>query len=189
VNGKALMFGNRSQLYKLNMTWWDHEIESVWTQLLGEALIGPLAGTLLEQPPFTEPWESWREEHPDTLVLRVEDESYAAEQPKDEFVVGVAVGEAGAAFYYLPLVAAGAVNERVGDVPIVVVAVADTRVIRMFSRLVGDRELMFRLAGGLLIDEETGTTWNPFTGAAHARPLAGERLAQVSHTLSFDWAR
>ena len=73
------MFGNRSQLYKLNMTWWGHETESVWTQLLGEALIGPLAGTLLEQPPFTEPWESWREEHPDTLVLRVEDESYAAE--------------------------------------------------------------------------------------------------------------
>jgi len=80
------------------------------------------------------------------------------------------------------------VNERVGDVPIVVVAVADTRVIRTFSRLVGDRELTFRLAGGLLIDEETGTTWDPFTGAAHAGPLARERLAQVSHTLSFDWA-
>lgn len=189
MDGKALTFGNRSQLYKLNMTWWDHETESVWTQLLGEALIGPLAGTRLEQlPAFTGPWESWREKHPNTLVLRVEDESYAAEQPKDEFVVGVAVGEAGAAFYYLPLAAAGAVNERVGDVPIVVVAVADTRVIRTFSRLVGDRELTFRLAEGLLIDEETGTRWDPFTGAAHAGPLAGERLAQVSHTLSFDWA-
>jgi len=96
------MFGNCSQLYKLNMTWWNHETESIWTQLLGGALIGPLAGIRLEQlPAFTGPWESWREEHPDTLVLRVEDESYAAEQPKDEFVVDVAVGEAGAAFYYL----------------------------------------------------------------------------------------
>jgi len=99
VDGKALTFGNRSQLYRLNMTWWDHETESVWTQLLGEALIGPLAGSRLEQlPAFTGPWKSWREEHPDTLVVRMEGESYAAEQPKDEFVVGVAVGEVGAAF-------------------------------------------------------------------------------------------
>ncbi len=65
--------------------------------------------------------------------MRVEDENYAAEQPKDEFVVGVAVGEAGAAFYYLPLAAAGAVNEKVGELPIVAIAVAEPRVIRTFS--------------------------------------------------------
>jgi hypothetical protein len=75
-----------------------------------------------------------------------------------------------------------------GDLPIVVIAVADTRIFRTFSRLVSDRELTFHLAEGLLIDEETGTTWDPFTGAAHVGPLAGERLAPASHTLSFDWA-
>ncbi len=116
--------------------------------------------------------------------MRVEDKSYAAEQPKDEFVVGVAVGEAGAAFYYLPLVAAGAVNERVGDVPIVVVAVADTRVIRMFSQLVGDRELTFRLAGGLLIDEETGTTWDP-SHRRCSRGIAGRGASGTGFTHSF----
>ena len=189
MNGEALTFGNRSQLYKLNMTWWDHETESVWTQLLGEALIGPLAGTRLEQlPAFTGPWESWREQHPETLVLKVADERYAAEQPKEEFVVGVAVGETGAAFYYLPLAAVGAVNETVGDLPIVAIAIADTRAVRTFSRLVDGRELAFRMAGGVLSDDETGTEWDPFTGAAVAGPLSGERLAQVSHTLAFDWA-
>lgn len=189
VNGEALTFGNRSQLYKLNMTWWDHETGSVWTQLLGEALIGPLAGTRLEQlPAFTGTWESWRAQHPNTLVLRVEDENYAAEAPNDEFVIGVAFGEDGAAFYYLPLAAAGAVNDRVGDVPFVAVAVADTRVVRTFSRLVADRELTFGMTDGVLTDRETGTTWDPFSGAAIAGPLARRRLAQVPHTFSFDWA-
>ena len=189
MDGKALTFGNRSQLYKLNMTWWDHETESVWTQLLGEALIGPLAGTRLKQlPAFTGTWESWRAEYPDTLGLKVEFEGYAATSPNDEIVIGVAVGDAGVAFYYLPLAAVGAVNDLVGDLPIVAVAVANTRVVRTFSRLVGGRELTFRLAGGVLIDDETGTSWDPFSGRAGAGPLAGERLSQVSHTLSFDWA-
>jgi len=189
VNGEALTFGNRSQLYKLNMTWWDHETESVWTQLLGEALIGPLAGTRLEQlPAFTGPWQTWRDEHPDTLVLEEPDENYAAEDPKEEFVVGVAHGDSTAAFYFLPLAAVGAVNETVGELPILAVAVADTRVIRTFARTVDDRLLTFDMTGGLLTDRETGTTWDPFSGAAGTGPLAGRRLAQVPHTLSFDWA-
>ena len=65
VNGEALTFGNCSQLYKLNMTWWDHETGSVWTQLLAEALLGPLAGARLEQlPAFTGPWQTWRDQPP-----------------------------------------------------------------------------------------------------------------------------
>jgi hypothetical protein len=189
ANGEALTFGNRSQLYKLDMTWWDHKTGSVWTQLLGEALLGPLAGTRLEQlPAFTGPWQTWRCQHPDTLVLEEPDENYAAEDPKEEFIVGVARGDFGAAFYFLPLAAAGAINETVDNLPILAVAVADTRVIRIFSRTVDDRLLTFDFTDGLLTDRETGTIWDPFSGAATAGPLAGRRLAQVPHTLSFDWA-
>ena len=84
--------------------------------------------------------------------------------------------------------AVGAVNETVGELPILAVAVADTRVIRTFARTVDDRLLTFDMTGGLLTDRETGTTWDPFSGAARTRPHAGRRLAQVPHTLSFDWA-
>ena len=54
------------------MTWWDHETGSIWSQPLGEAIIGPLKGSMLDVVPSTlTTWEAWRGAHPETLALDV----------------------------------------------------------------------------------------------------------------------
>lgn len=48
----------------------DRETESLWSQLLGEAIAGPLGGHGLEEiPSEVTTWEEWTRRHPDTLVL------------------------------------------------------------------------------------------------------------------------
>ena len=57
-------------LYKRNLLLFDRETDSLWSQLLSEAVTGPLAGTRIELlPAANTTWEEWRDEHPSTLVL------------------------------------------------------------------------------------------------------------------------
>ena len=52
------------------MTWWDHDTGSVWSQPLGEAILGPRAGARLDLVPSTlTTWNAWRTAHPQTLAL------------------------------------------------------------------------------------------------------------------------
>ena len=61
----------------------------------------------------------------------------------------------------------------------------------VFERKVDERVLTFKLEnpGGLsearLMDEETGTLWDAFSGAALEGPLAGAQLERVKSTSSF----
>ncbi len=52
------------------MLLYDHQTESLWSQILREAVTGPKTGTDLKTFPVVETtWRSWKREHPDTLVL------------------------------------------------------------------------------------------------------------------------
>ena len=58
VNGDELVFGMSGKLRYENLIMWDHQTESWWQQLTGEALVGDLAGEKLEFLPLrTLPWE------------------------------------------------------------------------------------------------------------------------------------
>jgi hypothetical protein len=46
----------------------------------------------------------------------------------------------------------------------------------VFHRQVGNQLLTLSISGGRLVDEETGTVWDPGTGVARDGPLAGEIL-------------
>lgn len=70
VDGEVLVFGNQGHLWRNAMTWYDHDTGSVWSQPLGEAIMGPLTGERLELLPSTlTTWASWRSDHPDSLAL------------------------------------------------------------------------------------------------------------------------
>ena len=96
----ASAFGNQGALYLGAMTWYDHDTGSVWSQPLGSAIAGPLAGaTLRLLPASLAEWGRWRAAYPDTLVLTPADDGAAAQQyrgrrPGEGQVVGVAIGEA-----------------------------------------------------------------------------------------------
>ncbi len=66
-------------IYKRNLLFFDRQTDSLWSQLLSEAVTGPLAGTRLAVLPVENtPWGAWKERHPDTKVL-----SFATGYPRN----------------------------------------------------------------------------------------------------------
>jgi hypothetical protein len=68
-NGK-LTFGVSGLLYQSDMLLYDHQTESLWSQIMSEAVTGPLTGTHLTLLPSTQTtWQEWQNKYPKTLVL------------------------------------------------------------------------------------------------------------------------
>jgi len=66
----ALILGVSGLLYNSDVLLFDRETESLWSQILGKAVSGPLSGTPLPQlPAFHTTWADWRTRHPETQVL------------------------------------------------------------------------------------------------------------------------
>ena len=189
VDGETLVFGNRVRLYNMNMTWFDHQTQSTWTQLGGKALDGPYEGAKLKQvPAYTGAVQPWVDAHPDTKVLVVPNASYGvAERLKDDFVIGVSLDGA-AAFDYRASAVETVVNHFAGTRPVLVYVDRETQAVRIFEREVEGRTLSFRWNESGLEDSETGSIWDPMSGWGLAGPLKDERLQPVPYTLAYNWA-
>jgi Protein of unknown function (DUF3179) len=70
VKNKELTFGVSGLLYESNVLLYDHQTESLWSQLQEEGVTGPHTGTRLKAlPSVMTTWQVWRAQHPNTLVL------------------------------------------------------------------------------------------------------------------------
>ncbi len=70
IRGRRYEFGVSGLLYKSNLLFYDRQSDSLWSQLLSEAVTGPLAGTRLAiLPAENTAWDAWLRAHPNTLVL------------------------------------------------------------------------------------------------------------------------
>lgn len=70
VDQTALVFGVSGLLYNSDVLLFDRNTESLWSQIMGEAISGPLRGTELPQLAATHTtWADWRARYPQTLVL------------------------------------------------------------------------------------------------------------------------
>lgn len=79
-DGTTYTFGSSGLLYRSNKLMYDRQTRTLWNQLSGE----PVLGDLVPLDPDTEPmrlnllpvvltsWETWRAQHPDTVVLDIE---------------------------------------------------------------------------------------------------------------------
>lgn len=70
ADGLDLKFGVSGLLYKSDMLLYDRKTESLWSQMMKQAVSGDLQGTklsLLTSQNTT--WKDWRTAHPDTVVL------------------------------------------------------------------------------------------------------------------------
>ncbi len=192
LEGQTLVFGNQGALYKTAMTWFDHTTGSIWSQPIGEALVGELRGATLTQLPSTlDTWAGFSARHPDALVLAngLNGPRLVLATPRENWVIGLALGEAAAAVAFTHAQAAGVVHLTVGDEPVLVWVDRDTGSVRAYLRRVADRLLTFQPADdGTLRDRETGSLWGAANGLAVSGPLAGEALSPVPWTSSFDWA-
>ncbi|MGH2726417.1 MAG: DUF3179 domain-containing protein [Actinomycetota bacterium] len=73
VEGRTLTFGASGKLYRSNLVMYDRETTSLWPQLVGGAVLGPLAGRMLEQVPLQiASFGDFRASYPDGVVLTAE---------------------------------------------------------------------------------------------------------------------
>jgi hypothetical protein len=72
VEGQAepLTFGVSGKLLYNTLVMFDRQTDSLWSQLYGSAVDGPLTGqSLVVYPSLHTEWAAWQAQHPDTLVL------------------------------------------------------------------------------------------------------------------------
>ncbi len=70
VGGRELRFGVSGLLYNSDVLMYDRETESLWSQIMAQAVTGPLKGSRLTKLPLLHTsWGVWRARHPDTALL------------------------------------------------------------------------------------------------------------------------
>ncbi|MDR4470150.1 MAG: DUF3179 domain-containing protein [Nitrospira sp.] len=77
VNGRRQTFGVSGLLYQSDLLMYDHQTESLWSQVGMQAVAGPLTGEKLT-PMFIEHtiWRDWRTAHPSAVVLSTRTDSF-----------------------------------------------------------------------------------------------------------------
>jgi hypothetical protein len=204
VDGRVLSFGVSGMLFRDGLVMYDRQTETLWTQVDGRAIKGPLAGKQLTAlPAIHATWKEWKTLYPRSLVLkkrgefRTPYESYNRSSqlgilgrrltdrrlPGKERILGIRTAEAATAFPISAVRRAGLVQEQVGALPVVLVAAAAELPVVAFDRRVGERVLTFAFAdrkAATIRDHETGTVWRLADGTALEGPLKGTRLVRVA---------
>lgn len=216
IDGETYTFGVSGRLIRNTLVMFDRETDSLWGQIIGEAVDGPLKGTKLEfVPSILTTWGDWKAKNPGTLALvkgfygsngsyqgyyRSGQAGVIGETYQDdrlyakEFVIGVEYKGHAAAYPFSELNRQPVINDELGDLPILVVFNPNSAAGAVFSRIVEDGSILtFTISNdSLLVDNQTGTTWDRFTGLALEGPLAGSQLQAVKYTAAFwfgwkDW--
>ncbi len=80
---KELRFEPSGGLIHASLVMQDKETDSYWSIMSGESLAGKFAGTRLVEMPVGEKtqWADWKAEHPDTLVLSIDEVEHVEENP------------------------------------------------------------------------------------------------------------
>lgn len=187
---------------------YDRQTGTLWSQLLGEAVSGPLQGTKLEfLPAFQTTWEDWKTQHPDSIALKKgyygnkdqysnyyesADSGVIGSTNNDnrlyvkEFVIGVDFQGHSVAFPFGILNAEPILNYEFGDISLLVLFNTETGSGIVFDRHVNGQILTFEEVDGFTItDVETKSTWNGLTGTAIDGPLVDQQLKRIKSTASF----
>ena len=73
IDGSATEFGVSGLLYNNDVLLYDRNTESLWSQILSEAISGELIGKKLSPLPISHTtWRDWHKKNPETLVLSEE---------------------------------------------------------------------------------------------------------------------
>ncbi len=86
IKGKHHTFGVSGLLYKSDVLMYDHQTESLWSQISQEAVTGPQTGTRLKLLPLIHTsFGAWKREHANSLVLST-DTGYRRDYDRDPYV-------------------------------------------------------------------------------------------------------
>ena len=208
VNGSATTLGVSGMLWRGALIMYDRGTQSLWSQINGKAVAGPLKGQRLEEVPSRlTTWGEWRRRYPDTLVLAKPPLSRSLafrvgkavvmlvlrgsrnpdrRLPGKELVFGLERDDRFAAVPLRAVEAQRVLNTDALGGPVVVTSAA------AYDRRVEGRTLTFDALDSLtMLDRETGSRWSIESGAAVDGAMRGTCLQRLSSKLVYwgVWAR
>lgn len=202
INGIETEFGTSGKLYNSNLVMYDRNTGSQWSQALGKAITGDLAGQELKRIPFdVVKWSDWKSLYQDTLVLTT-DTGYARPYGTDpygdyytdsriifpvennddrlhpkEIVLGFDNHNTHKAYKLADLESKKIVNDQIDDKEVLLVSLFSSMA-RAFDRTLDDQVLDFEFSNNKIIDRQTGSEWN-IDGIAVSGQLQGKQLLRI----------
>lgn len=147
---RTYTFGSSGFLMRSNKLMYDRQTQTLWNQLTGEPVLGPLADEKIDlavRPLVVTTWRRWRRDHPSTRVLDVEtgfdrpyengaayadyfssdDPLFPVQTPlrgldAKEQVFALRVGDAPKAYPLDEVLSRGTINDRLGGQAVAVVS-------------------------------------------------------------------
>ena len=158
VDGRVVEFGVSGKLLMNDLVMYDRGMDSLWSQILGEAITGDQRGrTLAVIDSLQTTWGVWLELHPNTLVLDNDigadryQSYYASDDsgvhgdfvqddrlPDKAVVLGVVVNGAPRAYPLALAREAPVINDVLGEQPVLTVFVPDGTTGLIYRRVLGE---------------------------------------------------
>ncbi|MGH2581962.1 MAG: DUF3179 domain-containing protein, partial [Anaerolineales bacterium] len=215
VEGQELTFGVSGYLFKNNLVMFDHQTNSLWSQLLFQSIKGGYNGQPLQVLHGVHTtWGAWKDLYPETTVLSARQmgrrdeifDPYAlyyhsgatgigGENPDPRLdgktlIIGLTFGGESIAYPFDLIREANVINAILSEAPFLLVYNPELNSVTAFDRATQSGVLTFQQSptSSMLIDMETSSTWDPQLGQAIDGPLAGEQLTRLTAPLAFWFA-
>ena len=202
INGRDEVF-RLVGMDHFNAVFEDQTTKSWWQQASGQAITGPLKGSMLKEIPSSQSTiDAWIRKYPKSVVMEpdplyderyfgLEDydrgtmqsslvrRDYRSWQPKS-WVVGVRGESSSTAYDWNELVKKHVIEDSLEGSPILITMETDTTSFHVYERRVNGSVLKFNrsMIDNHLTDQNTGSTWN-MDGLCIDGPLKGQQLMSV----------
>ncbi len=216
IEGQELTFGASGWLFHNNLVMYDHQSETLWSQLLAQGIRGAYSRTSLKLIGASQStWAAWKSVHPDTRILsaiqmgKVSDEiidpysgyytsgaaglggqaSMDERLPPKEVVLALQVDREKRAYTFNDIKEFGVINDHLGSLPVLVLYNSALNSASAFSRTFEQFTLSFEFNdAGKLTDQQSQSIWDIEQAIAISGPLEGERLSRLTGPLVFWFA-
>jgi len=214
IDGQIVDFGTSGKLYNSNLVMYDRTSETLWSQALGQGIVGKYAGVKLDRIPFDVAfWKEWKQLYPDTKVLSRDTGStrpYGADPYGDyytsndlffpvsnkddrlglkEVVVGLENEGQYKAYKVQQIEDTNVINDSINGKSVVLFSIHPAMV-RVFDSLIDGQKLDFQYDENStkITDKQTGSEWN-LEGIATDGPMEGKHLTRLpfDEGFWFEW--
>ncbi len=204
INNTILEFGTSGKLYNSNLVMYDRSSKSLWSQALGEGIVGKYAGIKLEKLPFDVAyWKDWKKIYPQSKILSKDTGSarpYGADPYGDyyttpdilfpvsnrdnrlglkEIIVGLENRDWSKAYKLQDIEKLKVINDQFNNKSVTIFSFHPIMA-RLFDPLVNGQTLLFKynFTNNTFTDKLTGSQWD-FEGKSIEGPMKGKQLLRL----------
>jgi hypothetical protein len=189
-DGNVVEFGTSGKLYNSNLVMYDRQSNSLWSQALGEGIVGDYSGVKLERIPFDIAyWKEWKELYPESKVLSRDTGSvrpYGADPYGDyytndlilfpvanddkrlglkEIIIGLENKDQYKAYKLQEIETNRVINDVIGEDKKIALVSLEPFMIRVFDRVIDGNDDGNKIVVDLFYNETTNTLIDRVTGS------------------------